>query len=1011
MLSQLLAVPTLAATGQALPYANAFSEVGYIPAASDGWTVKSPSGTVSVDADGWLAVSADAEKSNERFVKLDFAPENTGTVVFETDFKVSPIGYNGSNGMVNAYASDGKQLLRLVVDGRGAGSTFINQKINNETNVQNINWGHTVQLFRIRVEIDFDSRVWRIWQNTYDGDGKLKEYQLTYTNGKGGDFPFLNTAANNVSAIELCLYSSDDKLDNWTVYKKVSACQGETDISMYIGDTHTAQLTYTPTDEVMADMAWESSDRAVASVDSDGKITAHKAGSAAVTAKSAFYGVSFEYRVEVLGRRAQSVKLREVSKKLFVGETLALIYETVPQSAYVGTQVWESSDESVARVDSSGVVTAVGCGSAKITLTAQNGGKTCCTVRVVNINDDKSVINMSNTDFEKDTPQLILRPLSGWIAIGQDGAKAPQWSAGGVGGSAGCAKLTEISYLQKQDLAGLRAGDRYTLSFWLKIVSLDEGASARVQVGPRGRAYIFSDSYYSTDGEWQKKTIDFIVPEDAGEPFGEDNAGRIEILLRLVGGCGEIYYDNIRITNSRDETRLDLYSDGLKLDSYVDGAPLMNTRLHYVSGDRDAALAIVAVYEEDRLVDVKLCDVTNDTLTMNISDMVNVDVLTEKSEISVFIWDGVSQMKPLDTKKTSLDGEKMNSVYGFFARERMRGAYGAAEEIYKEDTKRLITEGGINTLILNLSPIDGVRIVTDFDKLDAFLDDAEKLSEETGVRIFAKMAYGSSQGNVDAPVGNTACGKFEPGFEHSYRLPCPRSEEYWNKQITEVLSRCAAHRGICGVVIDMEMYSGGISYYPSPCLCDSCVADFDEANGMQLLQIALDERNSYIKKNGIYEKYLAWHSREITRITANVRRAIHTVNPNVIIGCMPECDWIAGSAKGLGTPSMPLMVFNENEYKGTLDYIYGNTAKIELDDIDAVYVPGLWTTSDYNTADEEKTPAVAAEAFAAKAAECAENSMGYWIYSLQALREDENSAAYTDAIKSANTAIDKKYMK
>lgn len=61
--------------------------------------------------------------------------------------------------------------------------------------------------------------------------------------------------------------------------------------------------------------------------------------------------------------------------------------------------------------------------------------------------------------------------------------------------------------------------------------------------------------------------------------------------------------------------------------------------------------------------------------------------------------------------------------------------------------------------------------------------------------------------------------------------------------------------------------------------------------------------------------------------------------------------------------------------------------------------------------DEEKTPAVAEEEFSEKAVECAKNSMGYWIYSIQYLREDENSAAYTEAIKDANRTIDEKYLK
>ncbi|MBQ7793620.1 MAG: Ig-like domain-containing protein [Clostridia bacterium] len=990
-----------AATAQSLPYIDDFS--GGTISADKGWTASGDNLSVS---DGKVVVATGVSLSADRKVTLDFEAVNSGVLVFEADIYTTSMG---AYDFISMQSSDGKKLLAVRPDGRGASGTFVNYKNTAASSVEadiinNVNWGHAVQNFNVKIEADFDNNVWRFWQN---------DTQLSYVNWVGNEFPFADAEAKDAAQLSIILGIADTTLDNVKVYKKVSAEQGTaTNFGMLVGDTSKAEIIYTPSNETMADLVWSSSDSTVASVDQNGLITANGLGNAAVTAVSSFYGVSFTYDVQVAAYKAEDITIDQRERIIYTGETLPLTYTTYPANSTAGTVTWESSDNSVATVNSNGVITGAGEGRAKITITGQFGGTASYYINVVVFNDDESVISMSNTDFDKDTATTILKPLSGWIPQGQtvDGVAnaAPVWAEGGANSTAGCVKLTEHSYMQKQDLSGLREGDRYTLSFWLKIASLDEGSSALVQIGPRNwQDYKIAKTYYTTDGQWQKKTLEFIVPQGAGEPLGDDNEGRMEIMLRLIGS-GEIYYDEIRITNQKDLSDFELYSGGLRLDSYVQGAPLLNTQLHYVPKGNPQSTLITALYDGDRFSELKTAAVTNETLTTNLNDTVDVTKLTRDSSIGVFSWDSLSGMKPLDTHKTGLDDGStvMSSVYDFFVTERMRGAYGAIGEIYNDDTKALITEYGINTLILNLSPVDGVRIVKDFDKLDEVMDDAEALSEELDVKIFAKMAYGSSQGNVDAPVGNTAFGAFHPGYEHSLYLPCPRAEEYWQAQITDVLSRVATHDKITGVVIDMEMYSGGSSSYGSPCLCDSCVADFDEACGETLSDIAAVERNAYIKQNGMYEDYSEWHKKEITRITSDVRKAIHAVNPNVIIGCMPTYEWLAGTTEGLGTHSMPLMVFSENEYKGLLKLMYGNAAKIKRLDLPAVYVTGLWTTSDWNTTDDAVTPAVSADSFAAKAVEAAKNSMGYWIYSIAEMRKDTNMQAYYDAIKTANEQLE-----
>ena len=80
------------------------------------------------------------------------------------------------------------------------------------------------------------------------------------------------------------------------------------------------------------------------------------------------------------------IELSHESLDLQEGETVQLIATVIPSDATDKNVVWNSDTPSVATVDQSGLVTAVSSGTAIITATAQDGGKTAsCTVSVVNI--------------------------------------------------------------------------------------------------------------------------------------------------------------------------------------------------------------------------------------------------------------------------------------------------------------------------------------------------------------------------------------------------------------------------------------------------------------------------------------------------------------------------------------------------------------------------------------------------------------------------------------------------
>ena len=115
-------------------------------------------------------------------------------------------------------------------------------------------------------------------------------------------------------------------------------------------------------------VSWSSTDSKVAAVSAEGIITAVGHGKCAVIAVSADGKEMARYDVNVKAPSSRDVDVEIVQDDmvLALSQTVMLKAYVVP-AAYDQTLTWRSSDMSVATVDGSGCVTAVGIGKCKIT--------------------------------------------------------------------------------------------------------------------------------------------------------------------------------------------------------------------------------------------------------------------------------------------------------------------------------------------------------------------------------------------------------------------------------------------------------------------------------------------------------------------------------------------------------------------------------------------------------------------------------------------------------------------
>ena len=147
-----------------------------------------------------------------------------------------------------------------------------------------------------------------------------------------------------------------------------------TSYTMEAGDKKTLTATVWPESSETGSISWTSSNTSVATVDSNGKVTAVAVGSAQITASHS--GMSASCAITVAG-----VSLNKTSLTLKPGATETLIATSSPSDPVVS---WTSSNTSVATVSSTGLVTAVANGTATIKVTTEGGYTASCTVTVIN---------------------------------------------------------------------------------------------------------------------------------------------------------------------------------------------------------------------------------------------------------------------------------------------------------------------------------------------------------------------------------------------------------------------------------------------------------------------------------------------------------------------------------------------------------------------------------------------------------------------------------------------------
>ena len=183
----------------------------------------------------------------------------------------------------------------------------------------------------------------------------------------------------------------------------------KTELSLTIGASEKLTATVLPEDVTDKTVTWSTSDAAIATVGTEGNVTAVSVGEATIT--STCGDKSATCKVTVNPILAESITLDKTELTLTIGASEKLTATVLPEDVTDKTVTWSTSVAAIATVDNEGKVTAVSIGEATITATCGDKSATCkVTVNPIlaeSITLDKTELTLTIGATEKLTATLL----------------------------------------------------------------------------------------------------------------------------------------------------------------------------------------------------------------------------------------------------------------------------------------------------------------------------------------------------------------------------------------------------------------------------------------------------------------------------------------------------------------------------------------------------------------------------------------------------------------------------
>ena len=336
----------------------------------------------------------------------------------------------------------------------------------------------------------------------------------------------------------------------------------QTSVSIYPVEKAMLTWTLSPSDVTETKVTWKSSNKAVATVNSKGVITAVAPGTCYVTATCATRdGVkAATKKIKVVVKQpAKSIKLSATKKTVEVKKTFKLT-ATVNSSAYDKSVIWTSSNPGIASVDQFGIVTTHKKGTVKIYATTHNSISAVCKLTVTgkSWNNVKGVTAV-NELFVR-TGASVANTIKGQFPyagtevtiVGKKG----EWYKIVYGDGYGWVNAGYVTVTEDTDTdAKIKSNATVTTETY---VYLGLGTGAHTMVPPQTRVLIVGDSgsyykiTYGTNNVGKGYILKSCVKKDTGAKNGKATIVTVNgVIISGMGSSSNAVYSGYSVKTAK----------------------------------------------------------------------------------------------------------------------------------------------------------------------------------------------------------------------------------------------------------------------------------------------------------------------------------------------------------------------------------------------------------------------------------------------------------------------------
>lgn len=338
----------------------------------------------------------------------EIKPDNTTIKTVEWTSSDPEIVQVDTNGLVKGISSGSATVTATTENGLTATCSVLvpveAESVSLDKTEANVSVGRTIRLnATVAPETATDKSV--VWTSSDENIATVDKDGLV-TGIASGEATITATTANGKTAE--CRITVSVPVESVSLDKESAMLE--------TGETLLLTATVLPENAGNKSVTWSSSAENVASVDKNGLVTAKSAGEAVITVVTTdgYKEATCKITVTAPVVSVTGVTLNKSALTLEVGEAEKLTATIEPADATDKSLSWTTSDESVAIVDESGVVTALKAGTATITVSAADGKTAVCEVTVT----EKATESSGSNDVGCGSALGVTAAAVGAVAIG-----------------------------------------------------------------------------------------------------------------------------------------------------------------------------------------------------------------------------------------------------------------------------------------------------------------------------------------------------------------------------------------------------------------------------------------------------------------------------------------------------------------------------------------------------------------------------------------------------------------